>query len=246
MQTGEPTPDFPRPDWREAGAYAFTQSLNVAQWTWEFLRRNPDYRRDWAWFDRNWKALEADYGRPPERDFQRWKADPRAWVRADDCGGDCRIDQDRVLIECWMGAKWGFYKFPLDPATDNPLGPERLRWRERVQPVVTVTPQDTAWLAADPARVAAGFELDLPLKPQLERVTRWLQARQARLRKSGELQMRTLSSRRETWLQLLRCADALAAGVGEREIRAVLDVDVARARRLVGGGHLELLDTIDD
>jgi hypothetical protein len=38
------------PDWRHAEDYAFTADLTRHQWAWEFLRRNPDYRRQWAAF----------------------------------------------------------------------------------------------------------------------------------------------------------------------------------------------------
>ena len=33
------------PDWRDADTYAYTQSLPRRAWAWEFLRRNPAYRR---------------------------------------------------------------------------------------------------------------------------------------------------------------------------------------------------------
>ena len=36
------------PDWRDERQYAFPGEGDWAHWTWEFLRRNPDYRRDWA------------------------------------------------------------------------------------------------------------------------------------------------------------------------------------------------------
>lgn len=63
-----------------------------------------------------WLVLEADYGAPPERDSQAWKADPRAYLNvAEDCtADDCSVDQDKVLIECALGAKCGFYQFPRD------------------------------------------------------------------------------------------------------------------------------------
>jgi Family of unknown function (DUF6499) len=35
------------PDWRSASAYAYLHELNAAELAAEFLRRNPDYRRDY-------------------------------------------------------------------------------------------------------------------------------------------------------------------------------------------------------
>ena len=48
-----------------AGPYAPCAGLTRDQWAWEFLRRNPDYQRDYRAFIAIWRALEADYGAPP-------------------------------------------------------------------------------------------------------------------------------------------------------------------------------------
>jgi hypothetical protein len=37
----------PVPDWRSAAAYAYLNDLSPAELAWEFLRRNPDYQRDY-------------------------------------------------------------------------------------------------------------------------------------------------------------------------------------------------------
>jgi hypothetical protein len=34
------------PDWRSPTAYAYLNDLDLAGFAWEFLRRNPDYRRN--------------------------------------------------------------------------------------------------------------------------------------------------------------------------------------------------------
>ena len=145
--------------WRNAGDYAFTDILNAGQWAWEFLRRNVEYQRDWQWFIATWRSLEARYGKAPSRDFQRWKKDPDAYKIVDDASGECRVDQDKVLIECWMGAKWGFYKFPLDPDTDQPVIGEQLSWREQPVSARQVGRADNrqkrAWISSPPATTLA-------------------------------------------------------------------------------------------
>ncbi len=35
-------------DWRSPSAYDYTRDLNSVGVAWEFLRRNPDYRADYA------------------------------------------------------------------------------------------------------------------------------------------------------------------------------------------------------
>lgn len=42
---------FVPPDWRDASAYPTTYNdLSLAQWAWEFLRRNPEYQKDYEHF----------------------------------------------------------------------------------------------------------------------------------------------------------------------------------------------------
>jgi len=239
--------------WLEADRYAFATTLNGAQWAWEFLRRNPAYREDWLWFRARWDRLEARYGKAPDRDFARWKADPEAYQWVDDASGECAVDQDKLLIECWMGAKWGFYKFPLDPDMDQPLLGEQLHWREFEQPVPEVRGPLSPYLGEAPERIAIGFDLDLPLRNQLEKAKRLLQARQARLRRDGVIAMQTVANRRREWCLMLRLLDGMSAGADMATLASVLqdELDELRpgqdlsslreeAEALVNGGYRAL------
>jgi len=239
-------------NWREPEHYSYTESLDAAQWAWEFLRRNPEYQRDWQWFRQRWQALESRYGKPPERDFQRWRHDPDAWVQVDDDTGECRVDEDKVLIECWLGAKWGFYKFPLDPATQQPQTGEQLTWRETEQPVTRVREGDDVYLSEDAAHVALGFDLDLALRPQLDAARHYLQIRQARLRRNGEVMMRTVGNLAGHWRCLLRMLDGVDSGEAPDAVYVVLAAGcggaahsaaglLAEARQLVAGGYRDIL-----
>lgn len=221
-------------DWTNAEGYTYTRDLNGAQWAWEFLRRNPQYQAEWAAFHATWQALEAAYGRPPSRDFSAWRLDPRAWVHAADCAeGDCRVDQDRVLIECALGARWGFYKFPPDPAEDDPAGADRLVWREIEEDVPLLGQADRHWFDEDPAHVAVGFDLSLPLREQLERAKRTLQMVQRQRQRSGEVRALSLRTRHEALTVMLRLLDAEFAQAGEAAI-AMVDSDW---RTLLGEAH---------
>lgn len=239
------------PDWREKSDYDFASELSVGQWAWEFLRRNQGYRQDWEWFDRTWSLLEERYGRPPNRDFVRWKADPDAYRLVDDASGECRIDEDKVLIECWLGAKWGFYKFPLSPDTDMPLIGEQLLWREIEAPLHLPERTDSDWFDERPERAVLGFELDLPLREQFEQAKRYLLGRQARLRRNGSIQMRTVAGLAGRWCLMLRLLDARNAGACEEEIARVLHAELEalgadasslgeEAECLLNGGYREL------
>ena len=120
-----------------------------------------------------WDALEAAYGSPPDRDFCAWKLDPRAWVATSECDqGDCRIDGDKVLIECALGARWGFYKFPPSPAIEDAVGAGLLTWREEPRETVVLDAATASWLEAAPSRVAIGIDLAWPLRDQIEQAKR--------------------------------------------------------------------------
>jgi hypothetical protein len=242
------------PDWRQPQNYSYTESLSVEQWAWEFLRRNKGYQQDWQWFWATWQSLEARYGKPPERDFQRWEQDPDAYRIVDEACGECRVDRDKVLIECWMGAKWGFYKFPLDPATQQPVIGEQLTWREADESAQLVDDADSPFLGGQVGLVALGFELDLPLRRQLELARRFLQLRQAKLRREGKITMRLVGSQKERWRLMLRMLDGLQAGDALETVYSVLSEQVGgledgdgaatllnEAEKLVSGGYREIL-----
>lgn len=242
-------PESLMPDWKNPDDYTFCETLSREQWAWEFLRRNPDYRHEWAEFIATWRALEADYGKAPNRDFQRWKADPRAYVLEDeiDCDSDsCKVDDNKVMIECHLGARWGFYKFPLDPATDTPEIGEQLLWREVLRGAREVTVDEAAWLAQE-GHIALGFDLDLPLREQLEVAKRHLQALQHRFRRSGGV-MRTIRSETGRLVLMLRLLDGSESGAGDEALASQLPdcgddcrEILAEAVRLRDGGYRQLL-----
>ncbi len=235
--------------WRDPQSYAYTETLTAPLWAWEFLRRNPVYQQERAAFWRTWQALEADYGTPPQRDYLRWKQDPRAYVQATDAAGDgCRIDQDKVLIECALGERWGFYQFPQDPAlrADELVG--GITWREPPREVHRVIDGGDPFIGAGDGRLALGFDLRLPLREQLERAKRHLQMLQRRGVREGSLRMHTVKSLRGEWLLALRCLDAQAAGADAQSVAVSLNKVDAQAyerylqegQRLRDGGYRDI------
>ena len=232
-------------DWCRQEDYAFTAGLDAGGWAWQFLRRNPGYRRDYRWFIDTWRALEADYGVPPGRDFFRWKQDPRAWRPEPDaanCGTEvCPGEHDQVLIECWMGAQWGFRQFPVDPAV---AFPERLSWREQPQAVHRLSAGAPA--ASAPTRVTLEFDLARPLEPQLATARRQLAGARHGLAQSGRLPPLSLRQGAPAWRTALRLLDGLDAGAEPAELGAELalaDAALAasEARAMTEGGYLRIL-----
>lgn len=216
--------------------YAYCTTLTRDQWAWEFLRRNPAYRADYRQFIAIWHALEADYGVPPNRDFQRWKLDPRAYGPLPGASDSdhpeaanelCLGEDERVLLECWMGAKWGFHKFPLDPDRPHPPTQDELSWRALPSQAATdIEPR--YWLDV-------AFDLSLPLPPQLDAARFRLVSRVAELRRTGHVAPRSVSSEREHWTRLLQALDGQSA---DTTPQAGLSVE---AQAMVETGYREIM-----
>ena len=231
-------------DWRLEADYAYCQQLDLSGWAWQFLRRNPAYQTDYTEFISLWQQLERAYGTPPNRDFFKWKQDPRAWRSEAEiaaCGSEiCPGENDQVLIECWLGAKWGFRKFPIDPAI---LLPDALSWREFPIQVETI---DGDLFSRSPDKLALNFDLSLPLPAQLEAAKHCLIAASNRRVRSGELAPRNLREGGTIWLVQLRILDALAAGVAFPQIAQTLGLraaeqDMEAAIAIRDGGYRRLL-----
>lgn len=218
-------------------AYAYCAVLTRDQWAWEFLRRNPDYQSDYRRFITLWHALEADYGTPPNRDFSKWKRDPRAYgplsgdVERDASSGElCVGEDDRVLLECWMGAKWGFYKFPLDPGRGIPPGADELSWRPPPQPAPHLD---------EACRLDVSFDLSLPLPPQLEAAKFRLVGRAAELRRQGIPAPKTVANQCARWVRMLQALDGAIPPEGN------LDDLLREARAMTQSGYLDILRLAD-
>lgn len=234
-------------NWRNAADYRFGERLGAAEWAWQFLRRAPEYRRDYAEFIVTWRALEADYGTPPHRDFPRWRLDPRAWRSEAElvaCGGEmCPTDDGRLLIECWLGAKWGFRKFPIDPDLPWPEPGVELDWREPAREVPEWT-GEVAELA--PERVALVFDLSLPVQEQLRAARIPLLARQRTLARAGRVPPYRVSQAWRQWTDWLRLLDSQSAGIELSEAGAWLHLAdpvwaLDQARRMCAGGYRRIL-----
>lgn len=233
-------------NWRVDADYAFCAELDLSGWAWQFLRRNPLYQSDYAEFIKTWLALEAEYGAPPNRDFFKWKRDPRAWRDEHEiagCGTEiCPGENDQVLIECWMGAKWGFRKFPIDPRVEFP---EELSWRDS-DLEIEVLDAKSVELALAPEKLGLLFDLSLPLPAQLEAAKHHLiSARTARAR-AGILPPRNTTEGASVWQRWLRLLDAIASEAAPADMHGILgprhlEQEIAAANAMRDGGYRRLL-----
>jgi hypothetical protein len=186
--------------------YAYTSELKLKQWAWEFLRRNPDYQKDYQWFIQLWRSLEKDYGCAPDVDYQAWKQDPRCYKiidMASAADGNCAVSDDKLLIECWMGNKWGFYQFPVSPEL-NALAVD-ITWRPLPQDYHA--PENSNDLNKEKLNYDIRFDLSKSLKEQLASAKHEVLIAQRRLRKLGDLCAYTLEGKKMMWRSCLEFID---------------------------------------
>lgn len=108
-----------QPDWQNASTYEYTETLNLEGWAWEFLRRNPEYKAEWAEYLKKKTKLEKIYGKIASWKTKKLEAEPMAWhydppknpgesdhvwrMRCIAEGGN----PDRTLIMKGLAKKWG-------------------------------------------------------------------------------------------------------------------------------------------
>ncbi len=208
------------PNWQNATDYAFIEKYRPELIAWEFLRRNPEYQQDYHWFITLWKELEIQYGAPPHRDFDGWKKDSRAYRSERDIyqlnentSEVCVSPDDKLLIECWMGTKWGFYKFPVDPNKDKPVIDEDLSWRTTPVSIKLINEDSITDISTSDLdnKTAIIFDLQKDLKQQLQNAKQQLIIAQKNNLK--------FSQNKQIWILYLRLIDAIHENVTENVIR---------------------------
>jgi len=145
-----------------------------------------------------------------------------------------------------MGAKWDLRKFPIDPAEDRPEPGVVLDWREQVldTPILASALQD--YLQRQGGKIAVGFDLALPLEPQLAQAKRQLIAERRGLERAGALPPRSLAAGRDTWTTQLRLLDGVASGASLDELGKILNLGaieqaLAEAHFMVSAGYRNIL-----
>lgn len=192
--------------------YSYTEELNKEQWAWEFLRRNPEYQRDYTAFMHRWRALEADYGKSEDRDVERWQSDLRSlaneWateltlLEEFPDGEDENASQETVQIENWISNKWGFSSFPLDPKIHSPKTPDELTWSEQ-----KINLDDIRFDAQTSDPIAqVNFDLRYSLTDQLDAAHKDLITLTGQLQRLGKVKL-VAADHFPQWLEQLKLLD---------------------------------------
>ena len=229
-------------DWRDRAKYPDWKTTKPARWAWEFLRRNPNYRKDWErCVALRMSRIRAGYG-------SRYDDDLGIYL------GGSEVQQGNRLIEIdsydipkeevAIAGKYGINRMP-DPGRDEPRS---LKWEtEKItaySEFITeaygqgsemaisgcrgsaITPEGRYHLPVSVEKAYVEFNLGWPIGPQLKRAKQLLGALQAGFQ--CQHPERPVSKRKRerhypTYLQML---DAEEAGASDDEMAALLPQDL--------------------
>lgn len=185
------------PDWRNASHYRFPEDLPDFRWAWEFLQRNPEYRKDWdaalSRFFSNTDEFEEvadlkgflEAGGTLVGAGELWKDDPK------DPGFYLPVDE---------AEKWRLSGGMLNPDTDAPT---QLGFSLEFGTVQFLR-KGVIFKARGPAFPIVEFNLNLPLKPQLEAISGPMERARSHLR----IKPRRAKHHRKLWPLYFRLLDA--------------------------------------
>lgn len=189
---------MPLPNWRKASDYHFPLDFPDRRWAWEFLRRNPEYQKDFASALSRFLSKTDEFGGSaadiPEL-LRRggtlamtgagWNSDPM------DPGFYLPVDEKD---------RWGLHFGLLNPATDAPShltfnsGVGRVRFLAKGE-LLEGEGLDYPWVK---------FDLHLPLKPQFDAAAGFIE----RIRDHLKIKPRRAKHHRKLWSHYLRLLDA--------------------------------------
>jgi hypothetical protein len=228
-------PDFKPdwlPNWTEPCAYPGPYDLDLNQWAWEFLRRNPRYQQDWA---EKVEAVVTSNGAfdssliSKELDAEITKIEQKYGIMMPQDPGDGRLPPS--------------FRSEFVNMYECPSFLDSVRWAIQVCP----------------GELYVKFNLKRPIGDQMEVVRKWIENRQRDLVSVGRAtKPRRTRNWRDKWPMYLRVLDARAVGANLDKIAGVLCSDtpnsypqfkardairknLAAARRLRDGGYLHML-----
>lgn len=211
------------PDWTRAEDYEYTKKFkgDPTSWAWEFLRRNPDYRADFAAL-KSGEFKEKGYSPPklPNETEHQWQF---RCIQNE-------IDPNILSPERNLARKWGMRYFMCDPTQtviELKSGERAVEFDTDVKPVLLEKWDDVERLPTfeeeggvvlvDRNRLLISFDLTGPLEPQIKSLKMWF----------GERKTSDVSAKKpqaQTFVNCLRVLDAMSALGDKFENHLVRDV----------------------
>ena len=214
------------PDWRDPSCYGYIAELTFPQLAWEFLRRNPEYQRDW----KRW-GLETEV---PAQTLDRLLSSETPQI----------APTTEALVQAAIdAATWGLNQ-PLNPSMVPRAGEPFPVWRKELlgQRVHLLNKQYAAETIAKAPNEVIYFGLDLRLRltPQIEFLKQVFENE----RKDETRKLRGLSpvppypkvtkNQKDKFPAYLRTLDSDSIGVPFEEVAQVLWASYGNANKQHG------------
>ena len=199
------------PDWRKQDDYRFPRNFPAYRWAWEFLRRNPDYRKDW---DNALSRLRSRTGEFQEHtDWKERLLRGENLVLIEEIVTD-NPDDPLFNLPVDEAERWGL-RVLVNPFTDHPadLG---------FHPggTMRVMREGESLKSRGPAYPIVVFDLHYQLEPQLKELVPRLE--HVRTSLGIKLKQAKHKRHRALWPRYLRLLDADLDGRTPKQIADVL------------------------
>tara|TARA_B100000315_G_scaffold247817_1_gene277047 strand:- start:722 stop:1528 length:807 start_codon:yes stop_codon:yes gene_type:complete len=225
-------------DWRKKEDYAYTDDLDKQGWAWEFLRRNPEYRKDYESLQSGeFKEVTYEPKKKSEETEEQWKA--RCILNED-------VDPRKIGSEQTLARKWRL-KFRLYDPSMNALELREagtaveftdveLTIIKKFDDVYSIPTEETSAKMGDEVDVDSVtmirkdqllvvFDVTGPLKPQLDTVRRSFNQAKDEMPPSGAKNDPIGKPKKDVFLNGIRALDGIAAEASNHEIGIVLFAD---------------------
>ncbi len=199
------------PDWKKPEDYEYPDDLDRCGWTWEFLRRNPEYRQE---FEKSQKLHLPIYD-PPKHKGESDNAWMHRVIRED-------RDPKQLHPYVYYAIKWRMQPPIHDPENNQPpvfLSPfpvEAHRWDHLSD--YYINEADEAPTTQRTEYSVLVFDLRRPIKEQLRQARLQLKVRESQVQKSEHRNLQP-----SQWQIYLRLLDAKEAGAGTKDIIQNID-----------------------
>lgn len=143
----------------------------------------------------------------------------KSWAQANEMFGSSHLTGNFFLLKRY-GEPWLLERI-IDPKLDAPA----LEWTVFPDPILlTRSRRSHDYLSLKyKAKIAVGYDLEMPLTPQFKAVEKDLRRRQ----KEGKIEVERPSNNNPKWINYFRILDARADGVSYEDIGKVVFADAA-------------------
>lgn len=205
-------------NWKELKDYEFTKTLNSKKWAWEFLRRNPDYIKEWE------KELPLELERrknilsdPETKDCSHLEG-----YRKNTPESSHFIIRGHSLNKYFK--KWGILNL-VNPDQDNPF-PDPFNQFPSFE-YGTVRGGNIGhgkYINDNPLGpyVSIVFDITRPLKPQFAYAQKILLETQKDQAREGKISISKVNKHKDNWIEYLRILDAKTENISNEEIARVM------------------------